>query len=63
MPRSGPRRAAVAVKLGDSEREQIDQRALDEGLTIRGGEPNRSEMTRRLLAYAMQHMPTGWKPE
>ena len=62
MPRPGPRRVLVATKLYDDEIAALDQRALDEGLTIRGGEPNRSEMIRRMLAYAQRHMPKGWKP-
>jgi hypothetical protein len=60
MPRQGPRRTLAAVKLLDSEIAAIDQRALDEGLTIRNGEPNRSEMMRRMLAYADRYMPKGW---
>lgn len=63
MPRTGPRRVLVATKLHGDEIAAVDQRALDEGLTIRDGEPNRSEMLRRMVAYAMRHMPKGWTPE
>lgn len=62
MPRTGPRRPLLAVKLSQEGIGYIDQRALDEGFTIRGGEPNRSEMVRLMLAYASQHMPKGWRP-
>lgn len=63
MPRSGPRRQIVATKLTDEEISSWDRRALDEGLTIRNGEPNRSEILRNALAYAAEHMPIGWRPE
>jgi hypothetical protein len=62
MPRTGPRRPMVGVKLSEEGIAHIDQRALDEGFTIRGGEPNRSEMVRLMLAYASQNMPKGWRP-
>lgn len=60
MPRQGERRQLVATKLTAAETALIDARALDEGLTIRGGEPNRSEMIRLMLAYAAA-MPKGWR--
>lgn len=62
MPRPGPRRDLVATKLHGDEIAALDQRALAEGVTIRGGEPNRSEMIRLMLAYAKEHMPKGWRP-
>lgn len=62
MPRPGPRRPLVAVRLSEAGRDHIDARALEEGLTIRKGEPNRSEMIRLMLAYASAHMPKGWRP-
>jgi hypothetical protein len=62
MPRPGPRRPLVAFRMGDEDRAAIDQRARDEGLVKADGEPNRSEMLRRLFAYAIAKMPTGWKP-
>jgi hypothetical protein len=61
MPRQGPRRRAVQTKLTDAEIAALDLRALAEGLTIRGGEPNRSELIRIMLAYASD-MPFGWRP-
>lgn len=63
MPRTGPRRPIVAIRLAEAGIRHIDQRALDEGLTIRDGEPNRSEMARLMLAYASAHMPKGWRPQ
>lgn len=63
MPRPGPRRPLVALKLSEADIAHIDPRALDEGITIRNGEPNRSEMIRLMLAYASAHMPKGWRPK
>ncbi len=62
MPRPGPRRPLVALKLSDEVIAAVDQRALTEGLTIRGGQPNRSEALRLLVAYGLDHMPEGWRP-
>jgi hypothetical protein len=62
MPRPGPRRPIVALRLSEAGIRHVDERALEEGLTIRGGEPNRSEMARLMLTYAAQHMPKGWRP-
>ncbi len=61
MARPGPRRRLVALKLGDEAIAAVDTRALAEGLTIRGGEPNRSDALRLLVAYALAHMPNGWR--
>lgn len=63
MPRPGPRRPVTALRLSVEGLAHIDRRALEEGLTIRGGEPNRSEMIRLMLAYASAHMPKGWRPK
>lgn len=63
MPRPGPRRPNVGLKLDPTAIAAIDRRALDEGLTIRGGEPHRSEALRLLIAYGLAHMPPGWRPE
>lgn len=63
MPRTGPRRPVTALRLSVEGLAYIDQRALDEGLTIRNGEPNRSEMMRILIAYAAGNMPKGWRPK
>jgi hypothetical protein len=62
MPRPGPRRVSAQTKLTPTGLEAVKQRALDEGLTIRNGEPNVSEMLRIFAAYAQQHMPKGWRP-
>lgn len=40
----------------------IEQLARDEGVVDEGGEPNRSEMVRILLAYALRHWKKGWRP-
>jgi hypothetical protein len=63
MPRPGPRRPLVAFKLDQEAIERVDARALAEGMTIRGGEPNRSELIRLAVEYALAEMPAGWRPE
>lgn len=63
MPRPGPRRPLVAIRLSEQGIKHIDQRAREECPLIRGDEPNRSEMIRRMLAYASTHMPKGWTPQ
>jgi hypothetical protein len=45
----------VSVWLSDAGREALDARAAQENLT-------RSDLVRRLLTYAAQRMPRGWKP-
>lgn len=40
----------------------IEQLARDEGVVDEDGEPNRSEMLRILLAYALRHWRRGWRP-
>ncbi|WP_328344839.1 hypothetical protein [Micromonospora sp. NBC_00421] len=40
----------------------IEQRARDEGIVDEDGEPNRSEMIRMLLAYALRNWQKGWRP-
>ncbi len=62
MARPGPRRPMVGIKLSEQDIDHIDARAREE-IPLKGnGQPNRSEMIRRMLAYASAHMPTGWKP-
>lgn len=68
MPRPGPdgpgtRRVPVGIRLSPAEVADLDARALAEGLTIRNGEPNRSELIRLDLAYAAAHRPKGWRPK
>lgn len=55
MPRPGPRRPLVALRLAASGLQAIDQCAAEAGVT-------RSEMMRRMLAYATWKMPKDWKP-
>ena len=55
----GPRRRMVGVKLDDATIATIDELAAAEGLTIRGGEPNRSEMIRRLIDEALTARTNG----
>jgi hypothetical protein len=63
MARTGPRRTLVACKLTDDGISWLDERALAEGFTIRGGEANRSEMMRLAFAFAAAKMPAGWRPK
>lgn len=53
VSRSGRRKLDVRVSWGAVD--LIDQRAAD-------AEVDRSEMVRRMLAYAARNMPKGWKP-
>lgn len=50
MPRPGPRRPLVAIRLSQTGIDHIDQRAKDANV-------NRSEMIRRMLTYANEYMP------
>ncbi len=62
MPRSGPRRTAVSIRFAEGGLAEVDRRAREE-VPLKGNcEPNRSEMARRLLAYAITRMPKGLKP-
>lgn len=63
MPRTGPRRPLVAIKLSQDGIDHIDDRARAEVPLKGNGQPNRSEMIRRMLAYAAAHMPKGWQPK
>lgn len=54
-PRQGPRRPTVTFRISTSGIGAIDSRAVEESV-------ERSELIRRLLAYAMWKMPKGWKP-
>lgn len=62
MPRPGPRRVLFALKLTEESIAYIASRAREEGLLKGNGEPNSSEMARRMLAYASAKMPKGWTP-
>ena len=55
MPRPGPRRPLVALRLSEQGIERIDQRAKAAGVS-------RSEMMRALMAYADRKLPADWKP-
>jgi len=62
MPRPGPRKPNVVLRLDQDDIDWFDRRALIEEFTIRHGEPNRSEVMRLALCYARRHMPVGWRP-
>lgn len=63
MPRTGPVRKPVQVKLIPADVEKLDWRAIEEDLITKAGEPNRSELMRIMLDYAAANMPKGWRPE
>lgn len=63
MPRPGPRRKLVGFKASDELIQLADERAKAEGLLSERGEPNRSELIRIGLIYALDHMPVGWRPD
>jgi metal-responsive CopG/Arc/MetJ family transcriptional regulator len=48
-------RVTIAVRVSAAGLTAIDERAEEEDRT-------RSEIIRRMLAYAVQKMPRGWKP-
>jgi hypothetical protein len=62
MPRAGPRRPLAFFRLSQNGLDYIDQLATEEGMTKPDGTPNRSEMIRNLLAYAVRKRPKGWRP-
>jgi hypothetical protein len=63
MPRPGPRRPLVNFRLDEPTITAVDTRATTERLVDRHGDPNRSEILRRLVGYALHHMPAGWTPD
>lgn len=54
-PRPGPARPTVTFRISGAGIAAIEARAGAEDV-------DRSEMIRRLLAYAVWKMPKGWKP-
>jgi hypothetical protein len=62
MPRPGPRRIAVAVRLNAELIDELDWQANAEGLLMASGEPNRSDLIRLMIQYARENMPDGWRP-
>lgn len=62
MPRVGPVRRNVVVRMSEAGIESVKQRAIDEQVVKRSGEPNVSEMLRIMFAFAQRNMPKGWRP-
>ena len=50
-----PSRPTVTFRIKRPGIDALDARAVEESV-------ERSELIRRLLAYALRHMPKGWKP-
>lgn len=64
MPTGSDRAGRRSINFRASWRavDVIEQLARDEGVVDEGGEPNRSEMIRILLAYALRNWKRGWRP-
>lgn len=64
MRAGGVRRARRSVHFlaSWSAVDVIEQLARDEGIVDEDCEPNRSEMIRILLAFALRHWKKGWRP-
>lgn len=63
MPRPPSDLVPIGVRIPEPIRDAADQRAVDEGLIdTRHGTANRSEFARIAFAYALKHMPPGWRP-
>ena len=54
-PRPGPARPVITMRLTQTGVDALNTRAREEHTT-------RSELIRRMLAYATRKMPRGWKP-
>lgn len=55
VARAKETRVTIAVRVSEAGLRAIDERAEEEDRT-------RSEIVRRMLAYAVWKMPKGWKP-
>lgn len=62
MPTGRIERWQVVFRLARSAIEYIDRLAVEEGVVLRDGKPNRSEMIRLLLAFALRNWKRGWRP-
>lgn len=62
MPTGRKDRRPVNFRATNEAVARLDRMAADEGLFTEHGEPNRSEMIRLLLAYALRHWTKGWRP-
>ncbi|MEV0543914.1 hypothetical protein [Nocardia salmonicida] len=63
MPRPGPRRPVLTLRMSDDHIVALDNQAIAEDLLTKQGEPNRSELIRIMVEYARETMPAGWRPE
>lgn len=55
MPRPGPAKKVVTVRLSEQGTDWLDTEARKRAL-------DRSSLIRLCLQYAARHMPKGWKP-
>lgn len=55
MPRPGPRRPNIGIRMGDDLVARLDQVADKHGIS-------RSDVVRMMLEYALDHMPKDWRP-
>lgn len=56
MPRPGPRRPVLMLRIGEEDLAELERLAERDRV-------NRSEIVRRLVKYGMERMPAGWRPE
>lgn len=62
VPPAKPARWLVAFRMARTAVEYVDNLARQEGVLDAKGRPNRSEMLRILLAYAVRNWRKGWRP-
>lgn len=53
MPRPGPRRPSVSIRMSEAGRQALDDLAVKIGLVNAKGQPNRSELARRVLRVGL----------
>lgn len=62
MPTGAQARRPVEFRTSVAAVEHLDELALTEGFVHSDGRPNRSDMIRNMLQYALRHRPKGWRP-
>lgn len=62
VPPAKPVRWLVAFRMARAAVEYVDNLATQEGIVDASGPPNRSEMLRILLSFAVRNWKRGWRP-
>lgn len=62
MPRPGPRRRNVGMKLSEAGIRWLADRAIAEGFVKADGSANTSAFLRLLCAWGQSSLPVGWRP-